>query len=562
MARALARRGDVDALRFTRADGAPAAWTYAELSRRVDGVARGLVALGVRPGDRVVVLADNRPEWVVADVAIALAGAVSVPVYHVTTRDELAYVAGHSGARMAIVEGAEELALARAAAPELGACAVMDATGGADAQSLEDVARLGEERAPALPDPGPGERFTIMYTSGTTGAPKGCVHTHASYSAALVMTAELGSIRESDLSYLYLPLSHVMGREVLMLALAVGATTQLCHDRDRLLDELGRARPTFFAGVPRVYEKAVAAARRRLAERGLALDPHDVARARAARLAGGAVEAAFDDGPARVVRDVFGGRLREAWIGAAPMHPDLLDVLFACGVPAYVGYGMTETAAACTLGTRGSFKLGSAGRALPGVELAIADGELLVGGPSVFSEYYRDPAATAAVLRDGWLHTGDLATVDEDGFLILAGRKKDLVITSHGKTIAPHDWQNAVCRSPYVDDAVVIGDGRPYLVALVVPDFDAIRADTDRLALGDLRTQAELAAAEPVVREVAAAVETANRERPRYAQVRRFALLDRLLSADDGELTPTGKIRRDVVAERNAARLEALYRDG
>ncbi|MGB2712053.1 MAG: AMP-binding protein, partial [Conexibacter sp.] len=240
----------------------------------------------------------------------------------------------------------------------------------------------------------------------------------------------------------------------------------------------------------------------------------------------------------RLVRELLGGRLREAWCGAAPLARDVLELLFAAGVPVYEGYGLTETAAASTLGTAGRMRLGTVGRALPGIDVRLHEGEILLRGPNVFRDYYRDPEATATVQRDGWLHTGDLGEVDADGYVRVTGRIKDVIITSGGRNVIPGPWEDELRRSPLVEEVVVLGDRRPFLVALVVPA--APSTDTIEAA-------------------VAACVAAANASRPRWAQVRRFALLDRPLSREAGELTVTGKVRRPTVASRHAALLDALY---
>lgn len=538
LAASVARAPQAEALRWR--DGTSGDWrsvTYAALDARAERLARGLAALGVRHGDRVALLSDTRPEWTLLDLAIARAGAVSVPLHPEGARAESEHAVVHAETRALIVETAEHVALARTLPGARARALVAIDAPHTDAEPLDALAARGDAWPGELPPVAAEDRFTILYTSGTTGAPKGCVHTHASYAAAMRMTAAIGSIVAGDVSYLWLPLAHVFGREVQWLTLAVGGcVAYFAGDRAHVLDDVERVRPTFFAAVPRIYEKAHARALERLAAAGLALDADAIAHGLDARLRDAPVDPGLEAGPFRLVREVFGGRLREAWSGAAPIERTVIELLFAAGVPVYEGYGMTETAAASTLGTRGRVRLGTAGRPLPGVDVRAHAGELLLRGPNVFAGYHRDAEATAAALRDGWLHTGDLGELDADGYVRITGRIKDVIVTSGGRNVVPGPWEDELRRSPLVEEVVVLGDRRPYLVALVVPATPGARAH-----------------------ELAACVAAANASRPRWAQVRRFALLDGPLSREAGELTATGKVRRPVVAARHAVRLDALY---
>ncbi len=539
-AASVARAPQATALRWRDADARWRSLDYAALDARAEQLARGLAAIGVRHGDRVALLSDTRPEWTVLDLAIARAGAVSVPLHPEGARAESEHAVVHAGACAVVAETAGHLALVRGLPGAHKRRLVAIDAPDEDVDSLDALAARGDAWPGDLPHVGPADLFTILYTSGTTGAPKGCVHTHASYAAAMRMTARIGSIVAGDVSYLWLPLAHVFGREVQSLTLAVGGCiVYFAGDRAHVLDDVEQVRPTFFAAVPRIYEKAHARALERLASAGLALDAAAIAHGLDARLRGAPVDPDLEAGQFRIVRELFGGRLREAWCGAAPLASDVLELLFAAGVPLYEGYGLTETAAASTLGTRGRLRLGTVGRPLPGVEVDLRDGEVLLRGPNVFRAYHRDPDATAAVLRDGWLHTGDLGEVDADGYVRITGRVKDVLLTSGGKNVVPGPWEDELRRSPLVEEVVVLGDRRPFLVALVVP--------------------AAAAGTEQVEAAIGACVASANASRPRWAQVRRFALLERPLSREAGELTATGKVRRSTVATRHAARLDALY---
>jgi long-chain acyl-CoA synthetase len=563
--RSFLARAQSEALRFRGADGSWTGITYAELDRLAERLARGLIAKGITRGDRVAIISDSRPEWTLCDIALARVGAVSVPLYHVSTAAECEYVVRHSGARMLIVETSEHLAIGEAlqsGSSALKEIVAIEPEPAGDHMTLATLDELGEQIQQAdqpLPDIAPDDLFTIIYTSGTTGAPKGCMHTHATYVAAMQMTAAIGAIVESDVSYLYLPLAHVFGREVQSLTLAVGGCLAFFGgDRTNVMEELSIIRPTFFASVPRLYEKIYTLARAKLERGGQGLSCAQLQQLLGARLEGQAVASGFENGACQMVRELFGGRLREAWSGAAPIASEVLEFLFACGVPIYEGYGLTETAAACTLGTRGSVRLGAVGRALPGFKTLIIDHEIRLCGPSLFTGYYRDPQASSAVLDDGWFRTGDLGSIDDDGFLTITGRLKDVIITAGGKNIAPAPLENEVRRSPYVEEIVVVGDRRPHLTALVVPDLAAVQERVDRRSIASETVGGGRQAlnAHDLIEEVIA---KANESRPRWAQVRSFSLLSAPLSQEYGELTPTGKVRRGVVAERHGRAIDAMY---
>jgi len=559
-----------EALRFRGTDGSWTGITYAELDRHAERLARGLIANGITHGDRVAIISDSRPEWTLCDIALARVGAVSVPLYHVSTAEECEYVVRHSGARMLIVETSEHLAIGEVLqreSSELKEIVTIEPELAGDHMTLATLAELGEQFQQAdraLSEIAPDDLFTIIYTSGTTGPPKGCMHTHGTYVAAIQMTAEIGAIVESDLSYLYLPLAHVFGREVQSLTLAVGGCLAFFGgDRTNVMEELSQIRPTFFASVPRLYEKIYTLARAELERGGQGFSCAQLQQLLGARLEGRAVASGLEEGPCQMVRELFGGRLREAWSGAAPIASEVLEFLFACGVPIYEGYGLTETAAACTLGTRGSVRLGAVGRALPGFKTLTVDQEVRLWGPSLFTGYYRDPHASSAVLDGGWFRTGDLGAIDDDGFLTITGRLKDVIITAGGKNIAPAPLENEVRRSPYVEEVVVVGDQRPYLTALVVPDLAAVQEHLGHLSIatetiGRGRAQA-LNGGRLAHDLIEGVIAKANESHPRWAQVRSFSLLSAPLSQESGELTPTGKVRRGVVAERYRRVIDAMY---
>jgi long-chain acyl-CoA synthetase len=563
-----------------RRDGALLDTTFAELGSAAREIAGGLIALGVQPGDRVAVLGSTRPEWTVADCGALCAGATVVPVYHTNSPEECAYVLAHSGTRVLICEDAVQLAKierVRGELPALEHVFTMLPVGGA--ASVADL----RARAVDAPD-GAVDRAvakvagtdaaTIVYTSGTTGPPKGCVLTHDNLVATIRMYEE--QLREElepgVVIFMFLPLAHSLARVVQMVALDVGATLSFWQgDPKQLLDDIAEARPTYLPSVPRVFEKIHARAmgsvedashvRRLLFDWALAAG----GRARAIERRGGSpgplLRAGLGVADRLVlsrVRNLFGGDLRLGLTGAAPIGRDVLEFFDACGVVILEGYGMTETCAAATLNTPRAYRYGTVGRPLPGSEVAIAeDGEVLMRGPHVFGGYHRDENATRDTFDAGWLQSGDLGEIDEDGFVAITGRKKDLIITSSGKNISPTNLETALRERRWISQAVVYGDNRPYLVALLTLDPDELGSLAERAGV-----PADLAAmvGDPNVHEVLqSAVDEVNDKVARIEQIKRFAVLDHDLTQAAGELTPTLKVKRGTVYERYASQFEALY---
>ncbi|GHF56496.1 long-chain acyl-CoA synthetase [Streptomyces mashuensis] len=573
---AAGRYGDLPALRH-RAPGGGTGWadvTYDELWARVRAAGRGLLGLGVRPGDRVAILAETRPEWTVAQLAALTAGAVVVPVYPTAAPDEVAWVLADSGTSVLICENAT--ARDRLAAVRHGLRHVLLLEGGPGDPVLERLPAgapedelLGRAAARRPEDP-----CVLVYTSGSTGRPKGCRLTHGNLVANQDAVVPLTGGGPGDLTYLYLPLAHIMAQLVQFSSLRRGGT--LCYFGGRVEDvlaELAEVRPTHLPSVPRLFEKvharvsALAAAQGpdgpgRLAEAvrtGLAVrearergeEPPDALRA--------AWEAA-ERSLFAPVRALFGGRLEWALTGAAPIARGTLDFLLACGVPLYEGYGLTESSGVITLNRPGAARPGTAGQPVAGWELRIADdGEVLARGGCVFAGYHGDAAATARTVDGaGWLHTGDLGELDEAGYLTLTGRKKDLIITSAGKNIAPAAAEAALRQSRWISRAVLVGDRRPYPVALLTLDAEEVAAWAAREGV-DLAAEGGAARHPAVLRLCAAAVDEANEGLARPARIRAFTVLEEDFSVAAGTLTPTLKLRRAQIVERHAKEIEAMY---
>ncbi len=574
-----AKRYTGSALGYRR-DGRDISISYPELGAISREIARGLIALGIEARARVGILSGTRPEWTLADCGALCAGAVVVPVYHTNSPAECAYVVGHSEARLVFCEDAdqvEKIQRIRDELPQLERIVVLD--GEADgAIALSELRLLGagvperavEERVSGT---SPEDLATLVYTSGTTGPPKGCRITHANLTAATGMYQETLRLNSSHVLYQFLPLAHVLARVAQLVVLSVGGQIAFWGgDPARIVPELAELQPTHFPAVPRVYEKIHAsilgtveegsALRRSLFTRALA----QAGRVRRAERRGerpgalGRLRHRLGDRLVLArVRHIFGARLQAALVGAAPVAGELLEFFDACDVRVLEGYGLTETCAAATLNTLDGPRYGTVGRPLPGTEIEIApDGEILIAGPQVFDGYLGDAEATREVLRDGRLHTGDLGAIDERGALIVTGRKKDLIITSSGKNVTPVNIESALRDTRWISEAVVYGDRRPYLVALLTLDRDELKRLAKRVGV---ETDPTAMAGQESVREaVQEAIDHVNGSFARIEQIKRFAILDHDLTQSAGELTPTLKVKRDVIYDRYGDVFAGLYR--
>ena len=572
---AAARHGDATAIRHKR-DGAWHDVSYAELGETVSEIGRGLIDLGIEPGDRVAILCSTRPDWTYADFGIAATGAVVVPIYPTNSPEECEWVAGNSGARAIVCEDATQVAKierVRANLPALETVIVIDPAGLDDPGVLtmealrergrgRDAAEL-DERARAVTREQP---FTIIYTSGTTGPPKGCVLSHGNYRDVVSMCERDAIVLSGDVAYLFLPLAHSFALLIQLAVLDMGATLAYVGGGPKeIIVELSEVRPTYLPSVPRIFEKLYTL----VTAHG---DPDQIRAATQVGLKVRALQAAGQEVPAELqahfdaadealfknVRAAFGGRLRQATSGAAPIATEILEFFFACGVPVLEGYGMTETATAATASTIDNYRFGSVGRPLPGQEVRIAeDGEVLLKGPNIFQGYYRNDDASFGAIVDGWMHTGDLGRVDDDGFLYITGRKKDIIITAGGKNLTPANLENDLKQSRWISQAVMHGDRRPYPVALITLDPEEIVVFAREHGLPE--DPAALSREPAVIELIQGELDRVNERYAQVEKIKRFALLEHDLSQETGELTPTLKVKRNVVNEKYADVIDALY---
>jgi long-chain acyl-CoA synthetase len=570
--------GDAPAIRFKQGE-AWASRSFDEVEETVRSLALGLIDLGIGKGDKVSILGNTRPEWTYIDFAALSIGAIVVPIYQTNSPEECQYVLENSDAKLVAVEDDEQLEKIRAVRDRLPLLEqVVRMTGESDdAISLEQLAARGsshdasewEERWRAVT---PQDVCTFIYTSGTTGPPKGCIISHGNYRAMLDMVNETSVIVDEDVTYLYLPLAHSFALLVQLGSFDLGATLAYWQrDPLEILPDLAEVRPTYFPSVPRIFEKIYTAATSGMEKAGglkkavfdwsLRVGGKMREAERAERRPGPLLRAQYALADRQVlskIRGLFGGRLRMAVSGAAPISPDILRFFDAAGVLVLEGWGMTETSTAATISTVEDFKIGTIGKPFPGCEVRIADdGEILVKGPNVFQGYYKNEEATREAIVDGWLHTGDLGEIDSEGFIKITGRKKDIIITAGGKNITPANLENAIKQHPLVSQCVVIGDRRPYLVALVTLDPEEAVAYAREHELPEDPGQL---ASDPGVREaIEAHLAKVNEKFARVEQVKKVAILHHDLSQESGELTPTLKVKRAVVAAKHEREIERLY---
>jgi long-chain acyl-CoA synthetase len=585
---AIARHNKPDAVSEKRGDE----WvriSSEEFVRRVRHIALGLSDLGIHAGDRVALISENRPEWSIADLAILSIGAVTVPIYTTQAVDQIRFILTDSGARALMISGGKILKHARPGfdgMDQLEHVVVFDsesAPGVERATTLESVeargAAIEREGSAAFDNLIAGGRgddlATIIYTSGTTGEPKGVMLTHDNFISNVRSITTGLPISPADVSLSVLPLSHIFERTVFYVFCYVGVSVNYAASFDKVGEYLREVRPTIMTAVPRLFEKVY----HRIIKKGMSAGGVK-SKIFAGSLAVGQRVAELKDKGKRVPvslamrhavadrlvftkwRDGIGGRLRYFVSGGAPLSPTLSYSFLGAGINILQGYGMTETCVVCA-NRPDDNRVGSIGKPFAGIEVAIAaDGEMLVRGPNIMSGYYGHPEATLAVINDGWLATGDVGYMDEDGHVYLTDRKKDLFKLSNGKYIAPQLIESLLKQSEFVNQVVVVGASRKYPVALIVPDWEELRHSlraANELVAG---THAELSRNQAAIKMVQRDVTMITAHLADYERVRRVALLPEEFSIDRGELTPTLKVKRRVIDERYGQLIDELYGTG
>ena len=554
-------------------------WTdvnYSELGQIVKELSLGLQALGINRGHKVGILSNTRPEWTYSDFAILTAGATVVPIYQTNSPEECEYVLDHSEAKAVVVEDEgqlEKIRKVRDQLPNLEYVITIEPIEADDTITIAALREQGRDGSDSdfeqrVASVAPDDVATYIYTSGTTGPPKGCIIDHRNWRSMLSMAEREDVLVANETVYLFLPLAHAFARLIQLIAIDVGSTIAYWEgDAQKIVPNLMEVHPTYFPSVPRIFEKIYTLATSnapdkeqldKAVELGVAV--------RQMQIRGEQVpddlQAAFDRADQDLfanVRNIFGGKMKQCVTGAAPIAPEILRFFYACGVPVMEGYGMTETSTAATINALDNFRIGSVGRAMEGCEVRIADdGEVLIKGPNIFRGYYKNDEATKETIVDGWLHTGDLGRLDADGFLFITGRKKDIIITAGGKNITPANWENMMKQDRYISQAVMYGDRRPFLSALVTLDPEEVVTWAKKQAIENTDL-ASLARNEKVRDMVQATINEINAKYAQVEQVKKFTILDHDLTQETGELTPTMKVKRNVCYDKYAETLDAMY---
>jgi long-chain acyl-CoA synthetase len=583
------RSGDRPAQQFKQG----ADWktiTWREVGDVAREVALGLIALGREKGEMVALLSASRAEWVQADFAIFSAGCVTVPVYPTYPPDLIAYVVNDSGAKTIIVEDPAQLAKVLQGRDKMPGLEQIVVMAGYDApqppkmvMTWESLRRLGRENVAAhkstladrVASTRPTDLATIVYTSGTTGPPKGVMQTHGNHVAAVSASKQATPVQEGWVHLLFLPLAHSFARLESFLGVTHGLTTAFAENLDKVGENLKETRPHFICSVPRVFEKvygkilagveAGSPAKKKIFGWAVSVG-RDVSRH---QQRGQPVPATLELKRKLAHKLVFsklhaalGGRLQWAVSGGAPLSRDIAEFFHAAGILLLEGYGLTETCPALTFNRPDRFKFGSVGQTLPGVQLKIAaDGEILARGPNIATlGYYKQPEATREVFDlDGWFHTGDIGTVDQDGFLMITDRKKDLIVTAGGMNIAPQNIENLLKADPFISQVMVYGDRRPYPVALITINPEELSKFAREQ--GIMTSEPAAIVKHPKVAErIGRTVEEKNTQLQSYAKIKRFTVLPTDFTLDGGELTPTLKVKRKVVSQKYKDAIEELYR--
>ncbi len=574
-----------EAFRFPQ-DGDWESVTWQQVGERVHHIAAGLISLGIRPEDRVALASATRYEWVLVDFGVMCAGAATTTVYPTTIAADVVYIVANSGSRVVVAEDQNQvnkLLEHRAELPDVTKVVIIDGNGDGDwvitlheleqrgKQLLADSANVVEERVSAIR---PDQLASLIYTSGTTGRPKGVRLTHGAWTYTAAAIDSLNVLGPDDLNFLWLPLAHSFGKVMLALPLLVGFPTAIDGRVDKIVDNLAVLHPTVMGAAPRIFEKAHARIEQMITEQGgLKKRIFDwsisvglkVSAARQAgekpSLASALAYRVADRLVFSTIRERFGGRIRFFVSAAAALDRNVAQWFDAVGITVLEGYGLTETAAASFINRPNAYRFGTVGWPFPATEVKIADdGEILLRGPGVMSSYHDLPEATAEALdKDGWFRTGDIGEIDADGYLRITDRKKDMFKTSQGKYVAPAAIEvrfKGLC--PYVGELLVIGEAKPYCVALVSLDGEAITDWAGKHGLAG-KSFAEIARDDRTQELIAGYIDALNSELNRWEQIKKFTILDRELSVESGDLTPSMKLRRKVVVGKAAADISALY---
>ncbi len=561
-------------------------FSYDEFGKRVKNFALGLASLGITHGDRIAMISENRPEWAISDFGILSLGATNVPIYPTITPQQIEYILKDSGSRLIIVSKPdllEKILQIKDNLPALQKIICMDESETKKDYMLkfEDLYQMGKKFDKdhagyfenALKKVMPDDLCGIIYTSGTTGAPKGVMLTHNNLLSNVMAAKQVIRVDETDTLLSFLPLCHSFERMAgHFLAICAGATIAYAESVETVADNLGEVRPTLMTSVPRLYEKiygrvienanAGSSLKQKIFWWAVNTGEKYVNAKTKGKISGGlnfkynlATKLVFSKLQQRV-----GGRLRFFVSGGAPLPKEIAEFFYKAGILILEGYGLTETSPVITVNREEQFKFGSVGPAVPGVEVKIADdSEILTRGPHVMKGYYKNPEATAeSIDKEGWLHTGDIGILDKEGMLYITDRKKNILVTSGGKNVTPATIENLLITSPYIEQVMVIGDKRNYLTALIVPSFPALQkyADENGISYSNVK---ELLTNDKIYAALDADVQNLTKDLARFEQIKKFTLMPKEFNIEDGELTPTLKVKRKVVSEKYADVINQMY---
>lgn len=572
-----------------KTDGAYRSITHAEYRRQVERFALGLASLGMKKGDRLSIVSENRPEWVIADMAMVILGIVNVPIYPTLTPKQIEYIYNDAGIRMAIVSNQMQLnkiQRIRNDVKTLKRVAVMSdkgVTAGEDVLSFSRIYEMGDAFAQSHPDllresmagVKPDDLLTFIYTSGTTGNPKGVMLTHKNLVSNIKASADVIPFGETDTLLSFLPLCHSFERMAgYYTTMACGVTVAYAESVETVRDNLLEVHPTVVTTVPRLFERiynrlmkqvdSSPAPRQKIFHWALAVGKEMAAAKRSGKVSpflrlrhGLASKLVYSK-----LKERTGGRIRFFVSGGAALPKMLGEFFEAMGIQIIEGYGLTETSPVLTVNRLDDYKFGTVGKPIPGVEIKIAeDGEILARGPNIMAGYYNNKKATEEVIdREGWFHTGDIGHFDDGGHLMITDRKKHLFVSSGGKNIAPQPIENLFLASKFIDQFVLIGDGRMFLTALIVPEFEVLKEYAHHNGLL-FSSERELILSDSIKEMFKKEIERIQKDLPAFERVRRFELLEKPLTVESGEITPTLKVKRKVVEEKYAGLIEKMYED-
>ncbi|MDD8020524.1 MAG: long-chain fatty acid--CoA ligase [Acidobacteriota bacterium] len=570
---------------FFKQDGAYRSLSTSEFEKKVIHLALALNQLGLAKGEKLILLAENRPEWVITDLATICNGALTVPVYTSLTASQIAHIIGDSDASLAVVSNEEQrlkIQAVRDGLKNIRHFITMEDKPIDGYLTLANLLAAGERIEAEQPlrfkelvnQISPGDEASLVYTSGTSGVPKGVILTHWNFMSNVKTCVSIFNISERDTVLSFLPLSHVLERMVMFAYLYAGATIAFAESLETVAQNLIEIKPQIMVSVPRVFEKIYAGvidtilSSSRLTRKIFFWAQKTGKKCASCELAGKPVPAGLKLKRQLAHRLVFskiiektGGGVRFFISGGAPLAKDIAEFFYSIGLTIYEGYGLTETAPVLTVNQPGALKFGTVGKPIPGVEIKIAaDGEILARGPNVMKGYHKRKKETEEALASGWFHTGDIGHLDQNGFLVITDRKKDLIITSGGKNVAPQAIENLLATCPYISTVVVIGDRRRFISALVVPDFGQVEGLAKSRGI-QFTSRQELVNNQEIVSFILAEIDRATAGLASYEKIKKIVLLDHDFEIDKEEITPTLKVRRATVENRYRELIENLYRE-